>query len=137
MYNMFESVNENKLLLGLMMIFMNIASKFIVVELSETQKELLQNSVLRQVLIFCVAFVGTRDLLISIVLTAAFVILVDGLLHEGSPLSILPASIRPRVKAPTSDNGPFGQLRVMAGVPSSVQNPAYDVKEPPITVGLT
>jgi hypothetical protein len=134
---MFESINENKLLLGLLMIFVNIGSKFIVIELSETQKELLSNSILRQVLIFCVVFVGTRDIFISIVLTAVFVVLVDGLLHEGSPLSILPASIRPRVKAPPSDNGPFGQLRVMAGVPSSVQNPAYDLKEPPITVGVT
>jgi hypothetical protein len=134
---MFESINDNKLLVGLMMIFMNIGSKFIVIELSETQKELLASSVLRQVLIFCIAFVGTRDLIMSIILTAAFVILVDGLLHEGSPLSILPASIRPRVKAPPSDNGPFGQLRVMAGVPSSVQNPAYDLKEPPISIGVT
>ena len=134
---MFESINDNKLLVGLMMIFMNIGSKFIVIELSETQKELLTSSVLRQVLIFCIAFVGTRDLVLSIILTAAFVILVDGLLHESSPLSILPASIRPRVKAPPSDNGPFGQLRVMAGVPSSVQNPAYDLKEPPISIGVT
>lgn len=134
---MFESINENKLLVGLVMIFMNIASKFIVVELSETQKELLSNSILRQVMIFCVAFVGTRDVMVSFVLTAAFVILVDGLFHEGSPLSILPKHIRPRVKAPPSDNGPFGQLRVMAGVPSSVQNPAYDLKEPPISVGVT
>lgn len=134
---MFESVNENKLLIGLALIFMNIASKFIVIELSETQKELLSNTILRQVLIFCIAFVGTRDVVVSLVLTAVFVILVDGLLHEGSPISILPASIRPGVKSPTTDNGPFGLLRVMAGIPSSVQNPAYDLKEPPITVGLT
>lgn len=134
---MFETINENKLLIGLMMIFMNIGSKFIVIELSETQKELLSNSILRQVLIFCIAFVGTRDVVIALVLTAVFVILVDGLLHEGSPLSVLPSTLRPSVKAPSADNGPFGQLRVMAGVPSTVQNAAYDVKEPAITVGVT
>lgn len=134
---MFETINENKLIVGLAMIFMNIASKYVVIELSETQKELLSNSILRQVLIFCIAFVATRDVVMALVLTAVFTILVDGLLKEGSPISILPASIRPRVKAPASDNGPFGQLRVMAGVPSSVENAAYDVKEPPITVGVT
>jgi len=134
---MFESLNENKLMLGLVMIFMNIASKFIVIELSDTQKELLSNTILRQVLIFCVAFVGTRDVLISLILTAIFVILVDGLLHEKSPMYILPSSISPKVKQPETDNGPFGQLRVLAGVPSSVQNAAYDVKEPAITVGVT
>jgi len=134
---MFESLNDNKLLLGLMMIFMNIGSRFVVIDLSETQKELLSNSILRQVLIFCIAFVATRDLIVALLLTAVFVILVDGLFHEGSPLYILPASIRPRVNAPAADNGPFGQLRVMAGVPSSVQNAAYDIKEPPISVGVT
>ena len=134
---MFESLNENKLMLGLIMIFMNIGSKFIVIELSDTQKELLSNTILRQVLIFCIAFVGTRDVVLSLLLTAVFVILVDGLLHEASPMYILPRSLHPRVKQPVTDNGPFGQLRVMAGVPSSVQNAAYDVKEPPITVGVT
>jgi hypothetical protein len=124
-------------MLGLVMIFMNIASKFIVIELSDTQKELLSNTILRQVLIFCVAFVGTRDVLISLLLTAIFVILVDGLLHEASPMYILPQSLRPNVKQPATDNGPFGQLRVLAGVPSAVQNAAYDVKEQPITVGVT
>jgi hypothetical protein len=134
---MFESLNENKLMLGLIMIFMNIGSKFIVINFSETQKELLSNSVLRQVLIFCIAFMATRDVIMALLLTAIFVILVDGLLHEGSPLYILPDSIRPRVKAPSTENGPFGQLRVMAGVPSAVQNAAYDIKEPVISVGLT
>jgi hypothetical protein len=134
---MFESIGENKLILGLMMIFMNIASKFIVIELSETQKELLSNSMLRQVLIFCIAFVGTRDLLISLILTAVFVILVDGLLHEGSDFYILPESMRPSVKSPSSDTGPFGNLRVMAGVPSAMQNPAYDTTQPAIKVGIT
>jgi len=133
---MFESINENKLLLGLMMIFMNIGSKFIVIDLSETQKDLLSNSMLRQVLIFCIAFVGTRDLITALVLTAVFVILVDGLLHEGSPMYILPESIRPGVKPLTGDS-PFGNLRVIAGVPANVQNPAFDVKEPAISIGLT
>ena len=134
---MFESLNENKLLVGLALIFMNIASKFIVIELSDTQKELLSNSILRQVLIFCVAFVGTRDVVIALILTAVFVVLVDGLLNEKSPMSILPASIRPKVAPLEKADSPFGFLRVIAGVPSVVQNPAFDTKEVPISVGLT
>lgn len=134
---MFESLNENKLLVGLMMIFMNIGSKFVVINLSETQKELLSNTILRQVLIFCISFVATRDILVSLLLTAVFVILVDGLLHESSPLYILPDSMRPSHKPLSTGNGPFGQLRVMAGAPATVQNPAFDIKEPAISVGLT
>ena len=81
---MIELLNNSKLFAGIMMIFLNIASKFVTIDLSKTQKEFLANSILRQVLIFAVAFVGTRDLLISILLTAAFTVMVDGLLSAAS-----------------------------------------------------
>lgn len=126
-----ETINGSKLFAGLMMIFLNIGSKFITIDLSVTQKEYLTNSILRQVLIFAIAFIGTRDLIISLILTATFVVLVDGLLNENSPIGILPKSIRPTI-ADQGDGSPFGMLRVMAGVPSSVQNPAFDLSAPVI-----
>jgi hypothetical protein len=128
-----ETLNGSKLFAGLFMIFLNIGSKFVTIELSKNQKEFLANSILRQVLVFAVAFVGTRDLLVSLILTAVFTVLVDGLLHESSPISILPKSlsITSTVDTATS-NGPFGFLRIMAGVPANVQNPAYDTREPVI-----
>lgn len=124
-----ETLNSSKLFAGLMMIFLNIASKFVTIELSGNQKQFLANSILRQVLVFAVAFVGTRDLLISLILTAVFTVLVDGLLHESSPISILPKSFHVEEK---NNNGPFGFLRIMAGVPANVQNPAFDTREPVI-----
>ena len=127
-----ESINGSKLFAGLMMIFLNIGSRFITIDLSQTQKEFLTNSILRQVLIFAISFVATRDVVTSLILTAVFTILVDGLLHEGSPIGILPKSIRPNVASPSSTNGPFGMLRVLSGIPENVQNPAFDVREPVI-----
>jgi len=126
-----ETLNGSKLFAGLFMIFLNIGSKFVTIELSKNQKEFLANSILRQVLVFAVAFVGTRDLLVSLVLTAVFTVLVDGLLHESSPISILSKSITVSDDSGSS-NGPFGFLRIMAGVPANVQNPAYDTREPVI-----
>jgi hypothetical protein len=129
-----ETLNSSKLFAGLMMIFLNIGSKFVTIELSNNQKQFLANSILRQVLVFAVAFVGTRDLLISLLLTAVFTILVDGLLHETSPISVLPKSFLSSSGDSTkeSNNGPFGFLRIMAGVPANVQNPAFDMREPVI-----
>jgi len=127
-----ETLNGSKLFAGLFMIFLNIGSKFVTIELSKNQKEFLANSILRQVLVFAVAFVGTRDLLVSLVLTAVFTVLVDGLLHESSPISILPKSVTVSDDSGSSSNGPFGFLRIMAGVPANVQNPAYDTREPVI-----
>lgn len=129
-----ETLNGSKLFAGLMMIFLNIGSKFVTIELSSNQKQFLANSILRQVLVFAVAFVGTRDLVISLILTAVFTILVDGLLHETSPISILPKSFTSLSSSDSTkeSNGPFGFLRIMAGVPSNVQNPAFDTREPVI-----
>jgi len=131
----FETLNSSKLFAGLMMIFLNIGSKFVTIELSSNQKEFLANSILRQVLVFAVAFVGTRDLVVSLILTAVFTILVDGLLHESSPISILPKSSSGSGSGLVdtgASNGPFGFLRIMAGVPANVQNPAFDMREPVI-----
>jgi hypothetical protein len=130
-----ETLNGSKLFAGLMMIFLNIGSKFVTIELSSNQKQFLANSILRQVLVFAVAFVGTRDLVISLILTAVFTILVDGLLHETSPISILPKSFTSLSSSDSGgkeSNGPFGFLRIMAGVPANVQNPAFDTREPAI-----
>ena len=128
-----ETLNGSKLFAGLMMIFLNIGSKFVTIELSSNQKQFLANSILRQVLVFAVAFVGTRDLVVSLILTAVFTILVDGLLHETSPISILPKSfLGTGGGVDSTNNGPFGFLRIMAGVPANVQNPAFDTREPVI-----
>jgi hypothetical protein len=127
-----ESINGSKLFVGLMMIFLNIGSKFITIDLSQTQKEYFTNSILRQVLIFAIAFVGTRDIVTSLVLTAVFTILVDGLLNEKSPIGILPKNIRPGVSENTDTGSPFGLLRVMAGFPDTTQNPAFDLSIPVI-----
>ena len=129
-----ETLNGSKLFAGLMMIFLNIGSKFVTIELSSNQKQFLANSILRQVLVFAVAFVGTRDLVVSLILTAVFTILVDGLLHETSPISILPNSFLGSGSGDSTkeSNGPFGFLRIMAGVPANVQNPAFDTREPVI-----
>jgi hypothetical protein len=128
-----DSINESKLFAGLMMIFLNIGSRYITIELSKTQKQYLTNSILRQVLVFAVAFIGTRDLIIALVLTAVFTILVDGLFHEDSKISVLPKSMAPAVNEEiSSTNGPFGFLRVMSGVPENIQNPAFDLAAPVI-----
>jgi hypothetical protein len=127
-----ESVNGSRLLVGILMIFMNLASRFIVIDLSKTQKQFFDNAVLRQVLIFSIAFVGTRDVVIALVLTAVFTILVDGLLNEKSPLYMLPRSDAGLLEDPSSADSAFGLLRVISGVPDKVQNPAYDPQAPVI-----
>ncbi len=70
--------------IGIMMLVLNIGSRYIVHEFSDDDEEYKQNIILRRVAIFAACFVGTRDLFVSLVLTAVFVVISTGMYHTKS-----------------------------------------------------
>jgi len=88
------TLNNSKYFAGLSMIMLNLGSRFITIEFSETQKAFFQNKLFRQVLIFSIAWMGTRDIYTGLILTAVFTILADHLLNEDSKLCILPVHMK-------------------------------------------
>lgn len=83
------SLNSNKFFAGLIMLILNLGSKFITVKFSASQEAYLRNSVGRQLLIFAIAWIGTKDIYYSLAITAIFVILADYLFNEDSDWCIL------------------------------------------------
>ena len=75
---MLEILNDNKLFLGIMLIIINIWSRYLVDELSTNPDEYNRNLVLRRIAVFAVCFVGTRDIVVSLLLTAGFIIIAQG-----------------------------------------------------------
>ncbi len=75
---MIDLLNNNKFFLGVMLLLLNVGSRHLVDEFSTNPEEYSRNLVLRRLAIFAVCFVGTRDLIISLLLTAGFVILAQG-----------------------------------------------------------
>ena len=75
---MIEVLNNSKLFLGIMLIILNIGSRHLVDELSTNPDEYNRNLVLRRIAVFAVCFVGTRDLVTSLLLTAGFIIIAQG-----------------------------------------------------------
>ena len=61
------------------MLLLNVGSRFIIHEFSEDDKEYRENIFLRRICIFAVCFVGTKDVLSSIILTAGFIVISGGL----------------------------------------------------------
>ena len=88
------SLNNSKFFAGLVMIMLNIGSKYITIELSKTQEEYLKNHVARQILIFSISWMGTRDILMSLALTAIFVVMTEFLFNENSQFCIIPMEYR-------------------------------------------
>ena len=72
-------LNQNTFFAGIMMLLLNVGSRFIVHEFSADDKEYRENILLRRICIFAVCFVGTKDIITSLILTAGFVILAGGL----------------------------------------------------------
>jgi len=84
-----SSLNNNKFFAGLIMLILNLGSKFITVKFSPSQEAYLRNSVGRQLLIFAIAWIGTKDIYYSLAITAIFVILADYLFNENSDWCVL------------------------------------------------
>jgi len=93
------------------MILLNIGSKFISVQFSKSTEEYLKMSISKQILVFAMAWMGTRDIYTALVLTAVFVILSDHIFNEDSAYCIVPHHFRvlPRMAA-TVDQNNDGQV---------------------------
>ena len=83
------SLNNSKFFSGLIMIMLNIGSKYITIELSKNQEEYLRNSIGRIILIFSITWMGTRDIYMSLALTASFIIMTQYLFNENSSMCIM------------------------------------------------
>ena len=89
-----KALNNSKFFAGVVMIMMNIGSKYVTIELSKNQEQYLKNNIGRQFLIFAISWMGSRDILTALALTAIFTILADHLFNEQSKLCIIPRKYR-------------------------------------------
>lgn len=87
-------INSSKFFAGLMMIILNIGSRFISVKFSKSTEEYIRNGVTKQVLVFAMSWIASRDIFTSLALTAIFTVLADGLFNDDSKFCIVPAKYR-------------------------------------------
>ncbi len=89
-----SSLNNSKFFAGLVMILLNIGSKYITIKISKSQEAYLRNNLARQMLIFAIAWMGTKDILIALAITAVFHVLTAYLFNEESSWCIIPKHLR-------------------------------------------
>ena len=87
-------LNNSKFFAGIIMILLNVGSKFISIQFSRSTEEYLKMSITKQILVFSMAWMGTRCIYTSLVITAVFTILSDHLFNEESPYCIVPEKFR-------------------------------------------
>jgi len=94
MHNKILDLNTSKMFAGLMIITLNIASKFVTFKFGKTTEMYLKYTFSRQILVFAMAWMGTRDIYVAAGLTLVFIVLFDFLFNENSSLCILPNELK-------------------------------------------
>lgn len=93
-HNNILSLNNSKFFAGVVMILLNVGSKFISIQFSKSTEEYLKMNVTKQLLVFAMAWMGTRDIYTALVLTAVFTVLSDHIFNEESPYCVVPQQYR-------------------------------------------
>ena len=64
-----QRINDSKVFAGLMIITLNIVSKYVNIGLSKSMESYLKYTFSRQLLVFSIAWMGTRDIYIAFFIT--------------------------------------------------------------------
>ena len=90
LHNYINALNNSKLFAGLMIIVLNIASRFVTIKLSKSMESYLKYTFSRDALIFCIVWMGSRDIYIALSVMLVFILFMDFLFNESSSFCILP-----------------------------------------------
>jgi hypothetical protein len=94
-------LNNNKFFWGITMILMNLGSRYVVADLSKIYENVLVMDVIKKLVLFCMFFIGSRDVIVAIALTFGVSIVFQALLNANSRYSILPKAIKHRILSQT------------------------------------
>ena len=84
-----QRINDSKVFAGLMIITLNIVSKYVNIGLSKSMESYLKYTFSRQLLVFSIAWMGTRDIYIAFFITFVFAICTEYLFNEDSVFCVL------------------------------------------------
>ena len=80
-----KPLNESKLLAGIFIVLINISSKFVDIRLSKPMEAYFRHTFSRHALVFAIAWMPTRDIFLSLVISAIVIFIIDHLVNDSSP----------------------------------------------------
>ena len=89
-HNQIMEINQSKIFAGIIIIILNISTKYVNLKLSKTVESYLKHTFSRDILVFAISWMGTRDIYIATLMTVLFVIFIDFILNEDSIFCCLP-----------------------------------------------
>lgn len=117
-----NALGTSPFFIGVSVLLVNIGSRFITHELSADDAEYQQNILLRRLAVFAACFMATRDIITSVLLTGAFVVLAGGVFRGKGPFS----------QEGMANKNDDKSMRASAGLVGGIENPAYSKEEKPL-----
>jgi hypothetical protein len=87
------ALNASKVMAGLCTVLISLGGKYVASDLGRVHDIILSTTVVKGVVVFSMFFAATRDTAVSAAMTAGYIIVVLGLLHERASLCILPRAV--------------------------------------------
>jgi hypothetical protein len=116
-----NALGTSPFFIGVSVLLLNVGSRYITHELSADDDEYQQNILLRRLAVFAACFMATRDIVTSLLLTAAFVVLAGGVFRGKGPFS-----------REGMENKKDTDIRVASGLGVKIDQPAYNKEEKPM-----
>jgi len=89
-----QYLNNSKIFAGIIVIILNIAGKFVNFKLSKTMESYMKHTFSRNVLVFCIAWMGSREIYVAILITLLCILLMDFVCNENSGYCMLPETFK-------------------------------------------
>jgi len=90
--NYIGPINDSKIFAGVMIIILNIGSKYVNMRLPKPIEGYLKYTFSRNILVFAICWMGTRDILTAFLITCLFIVVMDFVLNDESVYCCLPES---------------------------------------------
>jgi hypothetical protein len=88
--NSINSLNSSTFFAGVMMICLNIGSRYIQLNLDESTESYIKYALTKEIMVFTISWMATRNIYMSLGLTAIFIVLADFIMNEKSRYCLLP-----------------------------------------------
>ena len=98
MHGYVTELNNSALFAGMVMIIMNIGSRYVQINLSESTEEYLKHILKKEILVFAIAWMGTKNIYYSLIITTCFTLLADHFTNEDSEYCMLPSHFKAQRK---------------------------------------
>lgn len=86
---LFTELASSPMFIGVTMVIMNLGSRFVMADISKAQESMLASELAKMLVVFCIFFVPTRNIMAACMLTFAFYFVTKDLLNENKRHSII------------------------------------------------